>query len=160
MRGFICQIGILAIIVSVIFSCDSSRVYDEYRQVARSQWHKDSLFIFEVPVKDTVILYNLFLNIRNEVNYPYSNLWLFIEICQPDGIAVKDTFELILADPSGKWLGKGLSGIRSRQVVYRRNVYFPAAGNYFIKVSHGMRPEILMGIHDIGVRIEKVNPGQ
>ncbi|NLO03116.1 MAG: gliding motility lipoprotein GldH [Bacteroidales bacterium] len=141
----------------MINSCDSTRVYDEYKQVTRSEWHKDSLVVFEVPVNDTVLNYNLFLNIRNEVNYPYSNLWLFVEIVQPDGMAVKDTFELILADPSGKWLGKGLSGIRSRRAIYRRNVFFPLSGNYLIKIRHGMRPEMLKGIHDVGVRIERAS---
>jgi len=158
MRGFICQFAIFTILAGIIFSCDSSRMYDQYEQVEGSQWHKDSLVIFEVPVEDTVINYNMFLNIRNEVNYQYSNLWLFIEIFQPDGSAVKDTFEIILADPSGKWLGKGLSGIRSSRTVYRRNVYFPSSGIYIIKIGHGMRPEVLKGIHDVGVRIEKAHP--
>jgi gliding motility-associated lipoprotein GldH len=158
MRGFIFQFGILLFAVSIFFSCDNSRVYDEYKQVARSQWHKDSLFVFEISVNDTLLHYDLYVNVRNEVNYPYSNLWLFIEILQPDGVAVKDTFEISLADPSGKWRGKGLSGIRSLRTVYRRNVFFPSTGNYFIKIRHGMRPEILKGIHDIGVRIEKIDP--
>jgi gliding motility-associated lipoprotein GldH len=158
MRGFILQFGILILLISIFFSCDNSRVYDEYKQVARSQWHKDSIFVFEIPVNDKTLYYDLCVNVRNEVNYPYSNLWLFIEILQPGGVAVKDTFEIILADPSGKWRGKGLSGIRSLRTVYRRNVFFPSQGNYLIKIRHGMRPEILKGIHDIGVRIEKINP--
>lgn len=158
MRGFVCQFVISAIITGIIFSCDSNRVYDEYKQVARSQWHKDSLFVFEFPVTDTVMHYNMFLNIRNEVKYQYSNLWLFVEIFQPGGMAVKDTFEIILADTSGKWLGKGLSGVRSHRTVYRRKVYFPSSGSYIIKIGHGMRPEVLKGIHDVGVRIEKVHP--
>lgn len=158
MRGLIFQFCFLIITLLTLFSCDSSGVFDEYKQIPQSKWHKDSLIIFEVPVNDTVLNYNLFLNIRNEVNYPYSNLWLFIEIFQPGGMAVKDTFELILADPSGKWLGKGLSGIRSRKVIYRRNIFFPLSGSYFVKIGHGMRPDILKGIHDVGVRIEKINP--
>ena len=34
------------------------------------------------------------LMFRNEIDYNYSNLWLFIEIVKPGGEAVKDTFEV------------------------------------------------------------------
>ncbi len=143
--------------ICIFYSCDNTVVYEMYKPVDSLKWHKDSLFSFNVPIHDTIPNYNLLINIRNEVNYPYSNLWLFIEIFQPDGVSVKDTFEVILADPAGKWLGEGLSGIKTRQVFYRRNVFFPSSGEYIIKIQHGMRPEILKGIHDVGFRVEKVS---
>ena len=157
MSGFLHKIIFAVAVICIFYSCDKTVIYEVYKPVNDMQWHKDSLFSFKVPIYDTLPNYNLLINIRNEVNYPYSNLWLFIEIFQPDGSSVIDTFEVILADPSGKWLGEGLSGIISRQTFYRRNVFFPSSGEYVFKIQHGMRPEILKGIHDVGFRVEKVS---
>ena len=143
--------GILLIIFS---ACDRNRVFEEYKPIPDSVWSQDSLMQFTVPVSDTLQYHNLYINVRNGVSYSYSNLWLFIEIVQPDGKAVKDTFEITLADPSGKWLGDGFGGLKTLQTVYRRNVYFPISGEYKITIQQGMREENLSGISDIGLRVE------
>ncbi|MEN8118269.1 MAG: gliding motility lipoprotein GldH [Bacteroidota bacterium] len=149
------QLIITGFIVVIFFACDVNRVFEDYRPVPDGKWHKDSLMVFNIPVTDTVQNNNLYVNIRNDVKYSYSNLWLFIEIIQPGGTAVKDTFEMVLADSSGKWLGEGFGGLKTRQAVYRRNVFFPASGDYTVNVQHGMREEVLDGISDVGFRVEK-----
>lgn len=147
-------IGLLLIVIS---ACDTSRVFEEYQTVNKAGWHKDSLVVFDIPVADTIQNHNLYINIRNDINYGYSNLWLFVTIENPGGLAVKDTFEMVLADPSGRWLGEGFGGLKNRQVIYRGNVFFPNSGDYKISVQHGMREEILKGISDVGFRVEKMN---
>ena len=140
----------------VVFSaCDKNKVFEDYKSIPNAVWHQDSLVQFTVPVTDTANYHNLYLNIRNQVSYPYSNLWLFIEIVNPVGEAVKDTFEVALAEPSGRWLGDGFSGLKTLQSVYRRSVYFPVSGDYKINIQQGMREENLKGISDIGFRVEK-----
>lgn len=146
---------VFTVFLFVFSACDKTRVFEDYKKIDENGWHKDSLVVFEIPVKDTINYHNLFVNVRNEIKYNYSNLWLFIEIIQPGGAAVKDTFEVQLADPTGKWLGEGFSGLKTRQVEYRRNVFFPGSGNYTIKIQQGMRDEILTGIKDMGFRVEK-----
>jgi gliding motility-associated lipoprotein GldH len=81
---------------------------------------------------------------------------LFVEIEQPGGEVLRDTFEIVVADPSGRWLGKGFGGIKTLQTLYRRDVYFPVPGEYTISLQHGMREDVLTGIHDVGIRIEKI----
>ena len=156
MKQIVYQLFTAVFMFVVIASCDDLRVYEEYKTIPESEWHKDSLVVFNIPVTDTLQNHNLLIDVRNETNYGFSNLWLFIEIEQPNGKAEKDTFELTLADPSGKWLGEGLGNVKTRQVIYRRNVYFPVSGEYTVKIQQGMREDILERIHDIGFRIEKV----
>src|SRR5690554_2070058 len=99
---------ILIFSVIVLFSaCDSGRVFDQYYEIPKNGWHKDSVFNFEVPVEDSIHNHNFYIQIRNETNYPFSNVWLFVDVIYPDGEAVQDTIEVVLAEPSGKWLGKG-----------------------------------------------------
>lgn len=139
-----------------IIACDSSRIFEEYQSINKEGWHKDSLLVFDFPISDTLQSNNLYINIRNDVDYGFSNLWLFIKIEQPNGLAVKDTFEMVLAEPSGRWLGQGIGGIKTRQALYRNNVFFPDSGSYKVSVQQGMREVSLKGISDVGLRVEKM----
>ena len=151
------QITIFGLMLVLFSACDNNRVFEEYKKVSQAGWNKDSLMVFEIPVTDTLQTHNLYINVRNDINYKYSNLWLFIKINQPGQIAVTDTFELALALPNGKWLGEGFGGIKNQQISYKKNVFFPVPGNYKIDIQHGMREEPLEGITDIGFRVEKMN---
>jgi gliding motility-associated lipoprotein GldH len=142
-------------IISLV-SCNNDSVFNQYKTIPKGKWNRDSLLIFHVPVTDTLLNHNLFVNIRNDIEYKYSNLWLFIDIKQPgDTIAVRDTFEITLADPTGKWLGTGFGGIKTNETLYRQNVYFPFSGIYEIQIQHGMRGKVLENITDVGIRVEK-----
>ncbi len=148
---------ILSVFILTIFSaCDKNLVFEKYQPIAESGWHKDSLAVFSIPITDTLQNHNLYINVRNDVKYKYSNLWLFIEINQPGKIGITDTLEILLADPTGKWLGEGFGGIKNRQIKYKGGVYFPVSGEYKINIQQGMRDELLEGITDIGFRVEKV----
>jgi gliding motility-associated lipoprotein GldH len=142
-------------IVILIISCDKNLIFDKYLPLPKSGWNKDSLLIFEIPVSDTLQNHNLYINVRYDIKYKYSNLWLFINLIEPGGKELTDTFEITLADQAGKWLGEGFGGIKTTQAVYKRNVYFPLSGNYRINIQQGMRENILKGITDIGFRLEK-----
>ncbi len=157
MYKFLICFFVIVIAAAGFMSCDQSQIFDKYKTIPDAQWHKDSLVVFTVPVTDTLQNHNLLVNVRNETTYNYSNLWLFVEICQPDGDMMKDTFQMVLAEPSGKWLGEGIGKLKTRQAIFRRNVYFPVSGEYTVRIQHGMREEALRGIHDVGFRVEKVN---
>ena len=146
---------IFASLIGLLFSCDRNRVFEAYEKLPQTGWDKDSPVVFNIDVTDTVQTQNLYINVRNDIKYKYSNLWLFVKIEQPGKIAVADTFEVILADPTGKWLGEGFGGIKTRQVIYKGGVYFPVSGEYKINIQHGMRENVLQGITDIGFRVEK-----
>ena len=149
------QLTMVVIAVAFLASCNNNTVYEKYQAVSDNGWNKDSLVVFNVQVDDTAQTHNLWVNIRNKVDYNYSNIWLFIEIVQPGGKAVKDTFELVLSKPSGEWLGEGFGKMRTHQVMFRRNIYFPVKGVYQVKIQQGMREENLKGISDVGITVGK-----
>jgi gliding motility-associated lipoprotein GldH len=149
---------ILAIFTLTIFTaCDKNLIFEKYQTIPGNGWHQDSLAAFTIPIADTLQNYNLYINVRNDIDYNYSNLWLFVELIQPGEIGITDTLEILLADPSGRWLGEGFGGIKTRQVRYKGGVYFPVSGEYKINIQQGMRDELLEGITDVGFRIEKVS---
>jgi len=146
---------LIVILAIGIVSCDRKRVFESYRTLDKNGWNKDSIVTFNVTLTDTVKNDNIFVNIRNKGTYPYSNLWLFLTIGSPDGKTHTDTVEFSLAEPSGKWKGSGIGGLHDNQIIYKSSVYFPHKGNYKFQLKQGMRDNVLQGIRDIGIRIEK-----
>jgi gliding motility-associated lipoprotein GldH len=152
----------LVILGLVISSCDSNRIFDEYKTVP-SQWHKDSIVEFDVKPPDSTNAYNLFVNLRNTSEYKYSNLFLIVEMNFPNGKKVKDTLEYQMAKPSGEFLGTGFSDVKENKLWYKESVIFNESGNYLVSIQHAMRAngqvdgvENLEGITDVGFRIEKI----
>ncbi len=136
-------------------ACDRNRVFESYEAVPHDGWSKDAGISFNFDIQDTIQAHNLYINIRNKGNYPYSNIWLFLSVDSPDGASIADTLEFALADNAGRWLGSGLGDLFDNQFIYRSNIYFPQRGAYQFNIQHGMRNEMLEGISDVGVRIEK-----
>lgn len=149
-----CTVSVLFLLA--VLACNRRLVFEQYQHIPHKTWHKDSVLNFTINIEDTTQNNNFLINVRNDINYKYSNLWLFLQIEQPDGQTINDKFEIVLADPSGKWLGTGFSGLKTREVLYRRNVFFPVSGEYKVSIQQGMRESELKAISDIGIRIEAV----
>lgn len=145
----------ILLIVTAFVSCDHKRVFEAYKTLDEKGWNKDSIVVFNFPLTDTTRNHNLYVNIRNKGTYGYSNLWLFLSIGSPDGKTVTDTVEFSLAEPSGRWKGSGIGDLHDNQILYKKSVFFPKKGNYTFRIKQGMRDNVLQGIRDIGLRIEK-----
>lgn len=154
MKKTIFYITILFIITAFV-SCDRKRVFEAYKTLDEKGWNKDSVVVFNFLLTDTTRNHNLYVNIRNKGTYGYSNLWLFLSIGSPDGKTVTDTVEFSLAEPNGRWKGSGIGDLHDNQILYKKSVFFPKKGNYTFSIKQGMRDNVLQGIRDIGMRIEK-----
>ncbi len=141
-------------------SCDKARVYDEYESL--TSWNKDSLVTFELKNIDSTSVYDLFINIRNNNDYQYSNLFLITEIKFPQGKVISDTLEYEMTKPNGEWLGTGFGDVKESKLWYKENVKFEEPGQYKVTIQQAMRKngevdgiQELEGITDVGFRIEK-----
>ncbi|MCK5781770.1 MAG: gliding motility lipoprotein GldH [Flavobacteriales bacterium] len=143
------------LLLLVLSSCDENGVYDNYIHVSDSTWDKDSIISFKINLDDTLAKNNVFLKVRNTVDYEFSNLYLFTVITFPDGRVLRDTLEYEMTSDEGKWLGEGMSGVKSNLLFYKKNVVFYEKGEYILSVQHGMRTDKLEGIKDVGLRIER-----
>nr|NQU93868.1 gliding motility lipoprotein GldH [Bacteroidota bacterium] len=143
-----------AILLFILSGCDTQRLYDQSLSIPDDGWHKDSATYFQVNVDDTIGLYNFYINLRHSAAYRFSNFYLFLNSELPNGNITRDTIELILADHTGKWLGKGFGSIKDNQVLVRKNLRFPLKGTYKFSIEQGMRKDLLKGIKDVGIRVE------
>jgi gliding motility-associated lipoprotein GldH len=151
----------LFLIAGSVVSCDKKRVFDEYKSVGKS-WDKDSIVSFDIPPMDTKKQYNLFLNIRDNNDYPYNNLFLIVAMEQPDKKTLVDTLEYQMANPDGSLLGEGFTDVKESKLVYKESMKFKK-GNYKIHIRHAVRQTgkvagvaKLDGITEVGFRIEKI----
>lgn len=146
---------VLLFMLFFISGCDPSRVFEENKNVKNNEWEQNSPLVFQVPVTDTSIAYNVYINIRNAGFYRFSNLYLFINTGFPGGQIQRDTLECILAAPDGRWLGEGLGDIWDNRILFKNEVRFPQKGEYRFEIIQAMRTNPLPGIMDAGIRIEK-----
>ena len=146
----------------LVTSCDKKRIFDEYKSVGNA-WHKDSVVAFELPKLDPKKMYNLYVNIRNNDDYPFNNLFLIVTLEQPNKKIKVDTLEYQMTNPDGTLLGEGFSDIKESKLFYKDKVSFTQKGVYKIHIKHAVRQtgkilgvESLNGVSDVGFRIESL----
>ena len=155
----------ILILLSFIFliSCDSKSVFSEYTSIS-NDWNKNQPINFSFPAPDTINKYNIFIDIRNDAAYKYSNLFLIVKMDFPNGNIVTDTLEYQMAKPNGEWLGTGFSSLKENKLWYKDHVIFPNSGTYNVQIGHAMRINgsvegitSLEGIKDVGIKIENTS---
>jgi gliding motility-associated lipoprotein GldH len=137
-----------------LYSCGIDSIYENTSDIPKGKWDKNTSVSFVVPITDTIKSCNIIFSIRNNNNYPYSNIFLFVDTRSPLGKTLRDTVEIELCDAKGKWLGKGIGGLWQNKFYFRKNIRFPYSGNYVFKVTQAMREDRLEGIIDLGIKAE------
>lgn len=148
-------------------ACDESRVLDQYKSIPGGEWQRDSIVNFRFEAPDTINNYNLFLNLRNNSEYDFNNIYLITELNFPNGKVISDTLQYEMAAPSGEWLGTGFGDVKESKLWYKENVKFTEAGEYLVTVQQAMRRrdsiegiKSLEGITEVGFRIENIKQQQ
>jgi gliding motility-associated lipoprotein GldH len=147
----------ILLFISTLFitACDQKRVFEDYQNLKDNAWHINQKPTFYLEVNDTTTEHNVYFNIRHTGLYKYSNLFVLFTIQGPKAKAETQRLEFKLAEADGKWLGSGLGDIFSNQIKVMENVKFPRKGVYSFSIEQNMRDNPLLGVEDIGVRVEK-----
>lgn len=153
MRHRILFLPLLAALM--LAACNPSQYYASYEDVDPNGWNLTETLYYDFSVDDTLSSYNTFIDIRHTDAYPYANLFLFVKTSYPDGSQSLDTLECPLADPAGNWYGR----VNARHIDSRHpltlQLRFPMKGNYSLAITQGMRDTLLLGLTQVGFRVEK-----
>ncbi len=152
----ITSVALLFSLLVTLVSCDRSVVFEENLRIKNATWDRNEKAFFEFEINDSSAIYDLYLNFRHGGDYPYQNIYLFIESRSPSGQIAKDTAQMILADNKGRWMGKGIGDIFDYQFRFKRGPLFPEKGRYYFEIEQAMREESLDNVTDIGIAIKKV----
>lgn len=144
------------IATSTFFSCGQRDAYFRYNELKEGQWamHDTLFFVIDSTDYTVGIPYDLFLEVTNNVNYPYQNVWLFEwDNLSNDSTFVHTEIECTLADEFGKWTGTGFGSLHQSTILLKDNVVFDSKRNISVKVLHGMQDDVLNGIEKVGIRL-------
>ena len=148
--------GFFAVLLLFV-SCDSSKVFDAYQDVDPNGWSSTETIDFEVEMDvQQATLFDYLIGLRNNNDYLYANMFFFVDVESPDGEHQTDTLQYLLAEPGGKWLGSGVGEIKYNLFKFKEDQTMQS-GVYKFRIAHGMRDDLLLGIEDLGLRIEESN---
>ncbi|CAD7804958.1 Gliding motility lipoprotein GldH [Chryseobacterium aquaeductus] len=124
-----------------------------------NKWSKKAEQKFKLEITDPQNPKNIIFVVRNNNEYPYSNIRFIVNFINPKSkIAKVDTLNYILAKPNGEWLGTGFGETKETLFQYKTNYKFPEKGTYEIGVLQAMRNDNLPGIEDLGIKVETAKP--
>ncbi len=137
-------------------ACHNSDVlHREYAHIASRGWEQqDTLFFYPNLQKGNPTRGTLEIWSRNNNNYPYQNLWLFLVVKNSKQTILSDTIELELANDFGEWNGDGW-GTRYHTTYHYPQPLTLSGDSVRIGIVHGMRDKALKGITEIGISLYK-----
>lgn len=147
------------ILLILLSGCTDRVVYQSDVAIPSGSWNRDLRPEFSFEVTDTVSNHDLYIDIRHTGDYPFQDLFLFMDLSGPGGRHLRDTVECLLADPTGRWFGKGQGFIFADRfkahVLFKMRNRFPVAGRYTVRLEQAMRTEELAGVLDVGISVER-----
>jgi gliding motility-associated lipoprotein GldH len=145
---------LVTVLSLVLLSCNSNRFFHETKRIPDGIWNTENRISFDLSIPDTSKRFLMFIDIRHDVEYPFANIYMFLDTRFPDGKIARDTIECQLADYDGRWLGSGSGSIRFNRFRFQKGIRFTRKGNYSFTFEQAMRKSRLNGIRDIGIELE------
>ena len=150
---------ILALFFVLLFLAGCNQSETIHTQKLNGKWNKKAEQKFEINITDAQHPKNIIFVVRNNNDYPYSNLRLMVNFSDlKNKKTVTDTLNYVMAQPNGEWIGKGFGDTKEILFQYKLDYRFPENGKYSIGVIQAMRNDNLVGIEDIGIKIETAKP--
>ncbi len=145
----------LLLFITILMACNTDIVFKAKTEIDNTIWETDNIISYQFSIDDTAKPYNIYIDFHHRDLYPYRNIWMFVSTISENGIAQRDTVEFFLANESGEWYDTGFLNNGNHQLLYKRNVGFPAKGLYRVEIQHGMRKRSLPEVKEIGVIVEE-----
>ena len=155
------QFAIILIFAIIFTSCGNRVIYSSCIDISKDGWNKDSIYKFNVEVKDTETMYEIDLLLQNTSDFPRQNLWLSVTKEHNGNILNSDTINIFLIDENGKWQGRGIGAYYDNNFIYKQHIKFDKSGSYIFSIKQLMRCTnndgyyVLEGIKRIGIEIIK-----
>jgi len=144
---------IVAICALLLTGCRDDFFYSHSYDISDYKWNSEDVKEFSFEIEDTSQVYMWFVDIRHTGDFEFSNFYVFPKRIAPNGKTYTDTLNIPLANPSGKWYGKGLGDILDNRVLWKKDVKFPQEGTYVFRLEQGSREPSLEGIVNVGLSI-------
>jgi gliding motility-associated lipoprotein GldH len=148
----------IGLVLFLLVSCDSKRVFEDNVEFPDRKWKISEPVRLEFNIEDVSKKYNLLLNIRNSIEYPYARIFVNYDLVRQDSSLNKKMIaEYLFDQKTGKPFGtSGIGDIYDHQFPILKNYSFRKIGSYKMKLDQFMRMDTIPGILAVGIRVEKV----
>jgi len=146
-------ISFLSLITCI--SCNQDAYYEVNKSISNREWSYSDKVKFDVPIDDNQAKYEVYINLRHDNSYDYSNIYVLLH---QKGKSLQDTFirkEIKLAELDGQWVGKSSGNLFETQTLVYDNFTFPDTGTYHFEVEQNMRVNPLKNVVDVGLKFVK-----
>ena len=153
---------LMILFLSITSSCEDSKLQMEFKNFNES-WSSEEKVVFNInPISKQDV--NLFIYIRNDYRYPFSNLFLIASLREDNNILTRDTLEFEMADTKGNWLGSGFMELKESKLWWKEKFEIPDEKKLTAEIEHAVRfngDEIgidrLEGIVGVGFALEAIS---
>jgi gliding motility-associated lipoprotein GldH len=148
---------ICVFIFLVLSSCETNRIYETNHDFEDRTWKLNDPQEFEFRIEDLEKKYNLYFNVRNSLDYPYSRIFITYHLQDSVGnelqskLNTQDLFDQKTGVPFGS---SSVGDIYDHQFLLLNEYQFKLRGKYKLKLEQYTRQDTLLGIMAIGVRVE------
>lgn len=154
------KLSLLVLFLFALTACSDNAILDQNVSIKDKTWLYEQKPSFPVHITNKDIPYHLYLNLRNSIEYPFSNIFILIHQQNPDNKKITYRIEVKLANTEGLWKGKSAGNLVSNQVRFLKDYHFPDSGVYIFQLEQNMRTSNLLGVNDVGLRIEPATVNQ
>ncbi len=140
-------------IITVMYSCDSSVIYENEKTFKDGKWRFSDVFSSDFNLSGDSLVADVNIIVVHTDNYPYENIYL--RLTRDFGTDKKiDTLTFNLSDRYGHWKGvKTWGGDYKYTFNYLKNCKISEKGK--IIIEQFSRDETLSGVNKIEVSIKK-----
>ncbi len=151
-----CFLVLLAIYLQLIaVSCTNIDLYEKSVIIPGQAWQSKFKPSFHFTIKDSASLYQLFLVLRHNDKYSFSNIYINLYAQWPGSDTVKKIRrDLTLANNENGWLASGMDDIYEHRIPLGDPEPLKA-GTYTFTIEQIMREDPLKNVLNVGLRIEK-----
>ncbi len=151
-------VGFIVALTMLVSACETNRVFEKNIDLKDQVWLINNKPSFDFQITDTASRYNLYCNIRNEVSYPKSNIYITYSLTDSTGkiFEKKLISEFLFDKKTGKPFGKtALGDIYDHHIPILKKYSFKKPNTYRVSFEQFMRADTLAGVLAVGLRIEK-----
>ena len=148
-------LSILVAVAMAFVSCNRSPIFSQYHHTQLTGWEKNDTLTFNVPRLSSDMKLKAVIGLRITDAYPFKTICLIVDkVVSPDNIIDSDTINCSLFDNDGMSKGRGVSCYQFNYHI--SNIQLMKDDSVAIHIRHNMKREILPGISDVGITLEKI----
>jgi gliding motility-associated lipoprotein GldH len=136
-------------------------VYETNHDFSDRSWRVNDAPEFEFRIDDPGKRYNLYYNVRNSLDYPYSRIFITYHLQDSVGneLQSKLSTQYLFDEKTGAPFGSsGLGDIYDHRFLLLDHYEFKLPGRYKLKLEQFNRQDTLKGVLAIGARVETIQP--